>query len=228
MKKQKELPSMPSRYGVRMRIPVSARLRTSMNAVRQHLKNFRAFRIERDGNPLVYFLGAEGGEAYYAELGIGHIAVDLISPSPSYSTRHALVRLLCVAAVLEDHYEIGLRDIYPYLIRELGRTVLRDVFGNQEARPASYFSDIILARKINCLREENARMRGDLAAAKESAERALAYHLAREYAGTEFGIGKVSDQVGVGLETVRAAVSRMARDGTHVIVSDDNVRVERG
>lgn len=141
-----------------MRVPIVAKLKTSLREVSDTLNGYPHFKLIRRGSTLKYALEIRSklGSTYCLEFSRTGVILEVLSKdSPLYDMRSALNISMGTCAMLKDHYDVRFDSIYPYIAYELNKEAVE----NHCSRSAKYtvrnYSDIILAKRINELLKRN-------------------------------------------------------------------------
>ncbi len=144
-----------------MRMPILARLKTSLREVDRTLTSYPHFKAIRRGTILKYALklGSTVNSVYGIELSKEGIIFDIRSnESPLYDMRSALNISMGVCAILKNHYEVRLDSMYPYIAYEMNKAAIERHSSITTKDMKRNYSDIILAKRINELRRRNAEL----------------------------------------------------------------------
>ncbi len=144
------------------RIPIKARLLAKLSTLASVLGSYPWLRQIRKGSSLKYAIGEEREDCFYTiEFSRDSVLLTIHSKSsPLYYTQEALLRILTLFSALEGLYEPDVRSLYPYLINLLASNHFVQLSENlsSEKPDQNLGSDIILAKRINALLGEKAKL----------------------------------------------------------------------
>ncbi len=136
------------------RIPIKAKLIGKFTAAIGKLMLYPGLRCTRKGTVYEYLIEDHGQDRKFTiSFSANEVVMTICATvSPQYHMQDALLRMLGILAFMTDHYEVQLKDIYPYLISVIGSHKLGYIFDKVEkVCSKKNDTDIILARRINAL-----------------------------------------------------------------------------
>ncbi len=156
---------------ITMRMPIVAKLKTSLGAVEKALACYPHFKAVRRGTALKYALVVRSrlGSIYGVELSRDGIILEIRSnESPLYDMRSALNISMGICAILKDHYEVHLESMYPYIAYEMNKEVIDRHTITMTKGTVRNYSDIILAKRINELYKKSEALELEVSKANNS------------------------------------------------------------
>ncbi len=207
---------------LRGRMPVNAKLLTSMSAVKSHLNGYPNLRLIKRGSELHFLIGGEGepDKFYIASFGREHVALELFSKiSPIYLLPEALLRMLSILSMVSSDYEFDVRSLFPYLIEVIASQNIRYCLERLDTGRLENHSDIILAKRIRSLLESNIRLSKDLESTKLRLSRIAASFIVNRY-GSSAGIEEICNGLGMSEKEADSILDFMPEVGYRAIRSN--------
>lgn len=209
------------------RIEIAARLKTRIPDVERVLSCYPALVQTRQGSAASYLIEDKNPDRKFGiELLPGSVAIIIYSwSSPFYYTGEAVAILISILAILKEHYDPEIKDLYPYLISSfLPERARRKLERRAEALETGYpkerlpEADYILAGRIVSLLKETRRLNELLTSEKKQFASILARFLLVQY-GSSINRGKVAAENNIDESEVNAAIEFLKRDGYSVLDS---------
>jgi hypothetical protein len=208
-----------------MRIPVSARLTSSMRRLKSLCSEFPCFELLAHGARLRYgIIARDEKESYFLELSRDSIVLEVHSHvSPMYLMQKAMIKLLSIIALLRTEYSMEITSIFPYLISQMASNNMAYYLGNMENPVRHSSSDTILASRILNLHSRNAALESELESAKERYDSILSAIIRLEGQNSHASLGSIAQKYQVGRPELERAVERLSLSGFTIINSGKDI-----
>jgi hypothetical protein len=198
------------------RIPVNARLLAKPSVLASVLSSYPWLRQLKKGSSLKYAVGEEREDCFYTiEFSKDSVLLTIHSKSsPLYYTQEAMLRILTVFSALEGLYEPDVRSLYPYLINLLAsdRFIQLSERLSSEKQDQELGSDIVLAKRINALLSEKARLMEKLENEKKKSISLLSKFLIIKY-GSNIDLEAAAMDTGIEDKEIENTLKQMEEQG---------------
>ena len=166
------------------RIPIKAKLAGRFTAAIEKLTLYPGLKCIRKGTVYEYLINDQGqNRQFTVSFSKNEVIMTICAmESPQYHMQDALLRMLGILAFMADHYEVQLKDMYPYLISTIGSHKLGYIFDKLEkVYGEKNDTDVILARRINSLISQNRILEYEISKMKAKATLVLSNYIVAKY-----------------------------------------------
>ncbi len=158
------------------RIEIGGTLITRFQDLKNDLEANRSMTLLKEGTSLLYTIEEKDADNHFYSIEFLKDRMALIiysKQTPVTFMSEALLRLLSIAQLTSEHYELKLSSLYPYLIVLLAGHQMGNLSERIDDHVQQDGSDLILARRIIGLLNENNKLKEDSAILSHKFERVL-------------------------------------------------------
>lgn len=194
------------------------------------IEEYPRLKCIRKGTEREYIIGEEVDDHYFTvSFSRERVVFQIFSlESPQYYMHDGLLRLLSILAFLKDHYSANFEDIYPHIIGVLGSGRMASIFEKIEIfQTEGRETDIILAKRINMLHDENKKLGMDFSKIKSTSISLLSKYIQEKYCD-KLRIKTIVEETGFNEEDVLSAIKRLEDSGYRkILLRDGNYSLVR-
>lgn len=203
------------------RLPVSAKLLTSMASVKGHMKAYPHMNLLKRGSMLKYMIEEEGSTKFYlVTFESKSVSLELFSKvSPLYLMQEALLRALSIMAMVSSDYDFDAKSLFPYLIEVLAAQGIRYCIERLDSGRVASPGDLILAKRISGLLNSNSTLTKELDATRSKLFRMTAFFIINRY-GYSASIDEVCRDTGMSGAEILGVLNYMPEIGYKSIMSN--------
>ncbi len=212
------------------RISIGVKMNEKFVSTIRKIEEYPKLRCVRKGTEREYIVD-EGVDDHYFTISFSRerIVFQIFSlVEPQYYMHDGLLRLLSILAFLKDHYSANFEDIYPYIIGVLGSGRIASIFEKIEVlHTESRETDIILAKRINMLHNENKKLSVDLYKIKSTSIALLSKYIQDKYRDN-LRIKTIVEETGFDEEDILFAIKKLEDSGYRkILLRDGNYSLVR-
>lgn len=209
-----------------MRIPLQAKLTSTLADLHAVLSNHPGLKMVSDGTAAKYAISSDGN-LYIFTFGRNAIVEEICSAaSPVYLMREALLEMLGIAAFVGECYDVCIESIFPYIVSELAGRELHNVVHNS-AKPNGRDASTVLAKRINLLISEIASLKQALDVSEETIRSMCARLLIIDSQDKPIKIDALAKKYRVSDAMIRSASKLLLGRGYRAIEQHGSLRVVR-
>ena len=212
------------------RISIGVKINEKFVSAIKKIEEYPKLRCIRKGTEREYIIDDVADDRYFTiSFSREKIVFQIFSLElPQYYMRDGLLMLLSILAFLKDYYSADFKDIYPYIIGVLSSDRIASIFERMEMfQVEGRETDIILAKRINVLYNENKRLGMDISKIKSSSISLLSKYIHEKYRD-KLRIETIADETGFNREDVFSAIKKLEDSGyKKILLKDGNYSLVR-